>query len=54
MAEMQTAMNDLNETLQRLGQAVYGQQTAGTPPGDAGMGGDDDGGDTVEGEFREV
>ncbi|MDE2844666.1 MAG: molecular chaperone DnaK [Chloroflexota bacterium] len=54
VAEMQTAMNDLNETLQRLGQAVYGQQTAGTPPGDAGMGGDDDGGDTVEGEFREV
>ena len=54
VAEMQTAMNDLNDTLQRLGQAVYGQQTAGTPPGDAGMGGDDDGGDTVEGEFREV
>ena len=54
VAEMQTAMNDLNETLQRLGQAVYGQQTAGTPPGDAGMGSDDDGGDTVEGEFREV
>ncbi|MCY4364951.1 MAG: molecular chaperone DnaK [Chloroflexi bacterium] len=54
VAEMQTAMNDLNDTLQRVGQAVYGQQTAGTPPGDAGMGGDDDGGDTVEGEFREV
>ena len=54
VAEMQTAMNDLNETLQRLGQAVYGQQTAGTPPGDADMGGGDDGGDTVEGEFREV
>ena len=54
VAEMQTAMNDLNESLQRLGQAVYGQQTAGTPPGDADMGGGDDGGDTVEGEFREV
>ena len=54
VAEMQTAMNDLNESLQRLGQAVYGQQTAGTPPGDPGMGGNDDGGDTVEGEFREV
>ncbi|MDE2780725.1 MAG: molecular chaperone DnaK [Chloroflexota bacterium] len=54
VAEMQTAMNDLNESLQKLGQAVYGQQTAGTHPGDPGMGGDDDGGDTVEGEFREV
>ncbi len=53
VAEMQTAMTDLNDSLQKLGQAVYGQQTAGTPPGDTDMGGDD-GGDTVEGEFREV
>ena len=53
VAEMQTAMADLNNSLQQLGQAVYGQQTAGTPPNDSGMG-SDDGGDTVEGEFREV
>ena len=57
VAEMQTAMTDLNNSMQRLGQAVYGQQSAGTTPGDGGMGpdgGGDDGGDTVEGEFREV
>ena len=58
VAEMQTAMTDLNNSLQKLGQAVYGQQTPGGPTdptaGDAGMGGPDDGGDTVEGEFREV
>ena len=53
VAEMQTAMTDLNNSMQKLGQAVYGQQTAGTPPDDPGMGGDDSG-DTVEGEFREV
>ena len=53
VAEMQTAMTDLNNSLQQLGQAVYGQQTAGAPPTDPGTGGDD-GGDTVEGEFREV
>ena len=60
-AEMQTAMNDLNESMQRLGEAVYSQAT---PPGDAAPDGgpeegpppDDgeSGGDTVEGEFREV
>ena len=56
VAEMQTAMADLNSSLQELGQAVYSQQSAGSTPGDAGMGGGggDDGGDTVEGEFREV
>ena len=53
VAEMQTAMTDLNNSMQKLGQAVYGQQTAGAPPDDPGMGGDDSG-DTVEGEFREV
>ena len=53
VAEMQTAMTDLNNSLQKVGQAVYGQQTAGAPPDDPGMGGDA-GGDTVEGEFREV
>ena len=56
VAEMQTAMTDLNNTLQELGQAVYGQPSAGgTPPGGADMGGGgSDDGDTVEGEFREV
>ena len=58
VAEMQTAMADLNNSLQKLGQAVYGQQSGGASPGgspgDSGMGGSDDGGDTVEGEFREV
>ena len=57
VAEMQTAMTDLNNSVQKLGQAVYGQQAGGASPGDPGMGGSDDGGDggdTVEGEFREV
>ena len=55
VAEMQTAMTDLNNSMQKLGQAVYGQQAPGTAPEDPGMGGSDDGdGDTVEGEFREV
>jgi molecular chaperone DnaK len=58
VAEMQTGMTDLNNTLERLGQAVYGQTTGGVPPTD-GMGpvppeGDESGGSTVEGEFREV
>ena len=56
-AEMQTAMNDLNDTMQRLGEAVYSQTT---PPEDAAAGeepppdDDESGGGTVEGEFREV
>ena len=58
VAEMQTAMADLNATMQRLGQAVYAPPTGGAAPG----GGDMPGGgaapgpdaDTVEGEFREV
>ena len=56
-AEMQTAMNDLNESMQRLGEAVYSQATPPEdapegegPPPDEGESGDD----TVEGEFREV
>ena len=60
VAEMQTAMADLNSVMQRLGQAVYGQPGGGATPG---AGGDRPGGgaadpgpdaDTVEGEFREV
>ena len=55
VAEMQTAMTALNDSMQRLGQAVYGQPTAGAPPGAGEPGGDGgDAGDTVEGEFREV
>ena len=55
VAEMQTAMTALNDSMQRLGQAVYGQPTAGAPPGAGEPGGDGgDPGDTVEGEFREV
>ncbi len=56
VAEMQTAMTELNNSMQKLGQAVYGQQPASAPPGGAEMGGDEpgDASDTVEGEFREV
>ena len=56
-AEMQTAINELNAALQRLGEVVYSQNAspgpgaAGADPDDIGPS-DDDG--TVEGEFREV
>ena len=60
-AQMQTAMNELNEALQRVGQAVYAQQQtpppgAGAPGGGGGPGAGPSaaGDDTVEGEFREV
>ena len=58
-AEIQAAMNDLNESLQRMGEAVYSQSSR--PAGGADV--DDvptddstpaDADDTVEGEFREV
>ena len=59
--EMQTAMADLNNAVQQLGQAVYAQASAGGPAGgmpgdDFASSGDGDGPDdnTVEGEFREV
>jgi len=53
VAQMQTAMNELNEALQRVGQAVYSQPGQGGPG--AASGGPDTGpDDTVEGEFREV
>ena len=60
LAEMQPAMTDLNNSLQRLGQAVYSQADGpaeGTDPGTSEQGPSDDdqpGEDTVEGEFREV
>ena len=53
VAQMQTAMNELNEALQRVGQAVYSQPGAGGP-GATGGGADTSPDDTVEGEFREV
>ncbi|MCH8897089.1 MAG: molecular chaperone DnaK [Chloroflexi bacterium] len=58
VAEMQTTMAELNSAVQKIGQAVYGQ-----PGGDAPTDGmseepppadDEQGGTTVEGEFREV
>jgi molecular chaperone DnaK len=54
-AGIKRAMDDLNETLQKLGQAVYsgvGSTPGGTPPGGSPPGGGPAG--TVEGEFREV
>ena len=55
--EMQTAINELNTALQRLGEVVYSQNAAPGPgaqgPGAADAGPPDDDG-TVEGEFREV
>ena len=53
VAQMQTAMNELNEVLQRVGQAVYSQPGQGGP-GAASGGADTGPDDTVEGEFREV
>jgi len=58
VAEMQTEMADLNQAVQQVGQAVYAQTSEAapadeaaeeTPPTD-----DEQGGSTVEGEFREV
>ena len=51
VAQMQTAMTELNAALERVGQAVYSQPGAGGPS-EGTSGSDPD--DTVEGEFREV
>jgi len=60
---IKNATQALNETMQKIGQAVYGQQgqqppppggEAPPPPEDEGGKGDDEGEGTVEGEFREV
>jgi molecular chaperone DnaK len=57
IAEMQTAMSDLNNSVQKIGQAVY-SQTAGSAPTDGASdetpSEEEQGGSTVEGEFREV
>jgi len=57
---IKSASQALNETMQKIGSAVYGQQSQQPPPpggetppeGEGGKGGEDEG--TVEGEFREV
>ena len=62
LAEIQTATADLNNSLQRLGEAVYSQSGAGAggaspgsdPADDMPTGDEPPGEDTVEGEFREV
>ena len=52
-AEMQTAINELNTALQRLGEAVYSQNPTPNQPQPPDAGPTNDAG-TVEGEFREV
>ena len=61
IAAINKAAQELNEVLQKVGSAVYGQQQQpppGAPPqdkgdkGEGGEGGDDEG--TLEGEFKEV
>ena len=55
---MKAALDDLNETIQRIGQAAYGQQQGGPGGPQAGgpqsSPGDEPPGGTVEGEYREV
>jgi len=54
MAEIQTASTDLNNVMQRLGEAVYSQAAAASQEeGEAAPDGEEGDG-TVEGEFREV
>ncbi len=58
-AAIKQATDDLNQTMQKIGSAVYGQQGQQPPPGgepppsggEGGQGGEEG---TVEGEFREV
>ena len=54
VAEMQSAMADLNASMQRLGEAVYRQTESSGSGGTDAPGGATPGDDTVEGEFREV
>ena len=56
---IQSALDDLNDTLMKVGERVYGQQqdagpTPGAPPPPNGAAAPADDDDTVEGEFREV
>jgi molecular chaperone DnaK len=51
LSQIKKSMEELSASMQKIGQAVYGQ-TGGQPgPGEGGGG---DGGGTVEGDFREV
>ena len=61
IARVEATLNELQESLQKIGQAVYSQAGAGAGPGDMpppGADGPTDSGpgddDTVEGKFREV
>ena len=56
IAAITVASNELQEAMQRVGQAVYAQPGAGAPDagGDASPGGAAPDDDSVEGEFREV
>ena len=58
VGQMETSMNELNTSLQKLGETVYGQgaqgQPEGSPEGTEGAPEGDQPGDTVEGEYREV
>ena len=63
VARIEATVNELQESLQKVGQAVYSQSGAAagaapddappSPPGSDGSGSSDDD-DTVEGKFREV
>jgi hypothetical protein len=48
-----TAVDELNTSLQKIGEAVYGGQGGPSPDGAEGPAGEAEEG-TVEGEFREV
>ena len=52
-AAIVAAMNELQEALQRMGSAVYGQQSGSTPPQEGEVE-ETPPDDTVEGEYREV
>jgi len=53
-SQLKSAMEELSATMQRIGQEVYSHAGAGAASGDGGGYHGDDGGGTVEGEFREV
>ena len=54
MTTLRSAVDDLQAALQKLGQHVYSQQVGPDAPGGDAPPAEDGGGDTVEGEFREV
>ena len=53
-ATIVAAMNELQEALQKMGSAVYGQQQSASEPPQEGVVEEQPPDDTVEGEFREV